>query len=111
MTDDFHRTPMGRKYYEIDIPKLITNLGRIADALNPPPRKTFATQLREDIEKKMLLTQKGKNLLKRYLDFMEGFSENTLYDDYKQFNENHKENPFTDEEYDDACDLIRRLTQ
>jgi hypothetical protein len=33
MSDDFHRTPMGRRYYEVDFPKLVTNLGRIADAL------------------------------------------------------------------------------
>jgi len=91
MTDDFHKTPMGRRFYEVDIPKLVTNLGRIADKLDDK------------------LTEEGKNLLKRYLHFMAGFEESSIYDDYKE--NDTLEPKFTDEEYADARDLIRRLTK
>lgn len=31
--DEFHKTPMGRCFYERDMPNLIKQLSRIADAL------------------------------------------------------------------------------
>ena len=33
MADDFFRTKMGRKFYEADIPKIVSSLDRIADSL------------------------------------------------------------------------------
>ena len=31
--NDFYKTPMGRKFFEVDFPELIKTLKRIADAL------------------------------------------------------------------------------
>lgn len=29
---DFHATIMGRKFYDVDVPRIADNLGRVADA-------------------------------------------------------------------------------
>jgi hypothetical protein len=55
-------------------------------------------------------TQEGKDLLKKYLDFMEGFSESTVYDDYQKYQKDIGK-PITDQEYADAVELIRRLSK
>ena len=33
MSDDFYRTPMGKKFYEHDIPQLIHQIERLANIL------------------------------------------------------------------------------
>jgi len=33
MGDDFYRTPMGKKYYEVYFPEMVKQLKRIADLL------------------------------------------------------------------------------
>jgi len=51
------------------------------------------------------ITEQEKILLKRYLQFMAGFEESTLYEDYKSVEE------LTDQEYADAIELIRRIAE
>lgn len=57
--------------------------------------------------KEQCFSEKEKNLLKRYVSFMTGFEESSLYDDYKEYDENTPK--ITDEEFGEAFDLIRTL--
>jgi hypothetical protein len=51
----------------------------------------------------MKLDNKKRDLLKRYLQFMVGFEESTLYLDYKEAEE------FSDNDYKRAIDLIENI--
>jgi hypothetical protein len=53
--NDFHRTPMGRKFYETDLPKLVSVLEKIAnkmDESNKLDEKRF--KLEEKLMKRQL---------------------------------------------------------
>jgi hypothetical protein len=51
------------------------------------------------------LTKEEKRLLKRYLKFMRGFEESSLYEDYQEVE------GMGDDEYAEAVDLIWKLSQ
>lgn len=53
----------------------------------------------------MKLTTEEKHAIKKYLKFMQGFEESSLYDDYKAVDN------ITDEEYSKTIDILYKLVE
>lgn len=56
------------------------------------------------------MNEKEKAILRRYLEFIQGFEESTVYEDYKEYEHDHGR-PWSDEDYEKAMRLLRRLSK
>lgn len=67
---DFHQTPMGRKFYEAQIPQLIRGINRVADNLekvNLDSKEAHYHELIDNIIEYLLVAENPRTIIKSLL--------------------------------------------